>query len=150
MKIKATQDAWYRKKKIREGQIVDYKEPEVPCWGTLADGEVFVEEKKKAEENKKAGKDEDEEEIKEQEEQDGEDEDEDESEGEGDSENKEGDEEQDEPNKSDAQLEKELELIRDLAVENDVWVEIPDNCTAKEETELIKKELVAKGIKLNF
>lgn len=144
MKIKATQDAWYRKKKIREGQIVDYKESEVPCWGTLANGEVFVEEKKDEPINPNSNATElngegSEEEFEDKEQV-----------SEGDSENKEGDEEQDEPEESEAQLEKELELIRDLAVENDVWVEIPDNCTAKEETELIKKALVAKGIKLNF
>ena len=139
MKIKATQDAWYKKKKIREGQIVDYNEPEVPCWGTLADGDVFVEEK---------GVNEDDEPVEP-------DSDADESDGEGSDEDDElddGDEEDesDEQGEGDSQLEKDLELIRDLAVENDVWVEIPDNCTAKEEIELIKQGLSAKGIKLNF
>lgn len=141
MKIKATQDAWYKKKKIREGQIVDYNEPEVPCWGTLADGDVFVEEKddepvepdSDADESEGEGSDEDDEQ------------DEDESEDDGDVED-----ESDEQGEGDSQLEKDLELIRDLAVENDVWVEIPDNCTAKEEIELIKQGLSAKGIKLNF
>mgnify|MGYP004607087431 FL=1 len=140
MKIKATQDAWYKKKKIREGQIVDYNEPEVPCWGTLADGDVFVEEK---------GVNEDDEPVEP-------DSDADESEGEGSDEDDEQDEDEseddgDEENEPEEQgLEKDLELIRDLAVENDVWVEIPDNCTAKEEIELIKQGLSAKGIKLNF
>ena len=140
MKIKATQDAWYKKKKIREGQIVDYNEPEVPCWGTLADGDVFVEEKWVNEDDEPVEPDSDA----------------DESEGEGSDEDDEQDEDEseddgDEENEPEEQgLEKDLELIRDLAVENDVWVEIPDNCTAKEEIELIKQGLSAKGIKLNF
>ena len=154
MKIKATQDAWYKKKKIREGQIVDYNEPEVPCWGTLADGDVFVEEKGVNEVSSLdfpttppvVKDDEPVEPDSDADESDGEDSDEDDEQDEDESED-DGDEE----NEPDEQgLEKDLELIRDLAVENDVWVEIPDNCTAKEEIELIKQGLSAKGIKLNF
>lgn len=144
MKIKATQDAWYRKKKIREGQIVDYKEPEVPCWGTLANGEELPE-CKKEEENRNAN-------LKDEEELDEQDEDEVKEEPNEPDELDEQDEE--EPEKQEEmpniELDKKLELLRDLAVENDVWVEIPDECTVEKEVKLLQGALESKQIKLNF
>ena len=125
MKIKATMDAWYQKKKIREGQIVDYKGPDVPCWGTLADGAVFEAED---EDNENLNPDDD-------------DEQDDETEGEG---------EQEPDVDNDDSLNETLEVLRDLAVENDIWVELPDNCTAQEEIELLRKEFIAKNVKINF
>lgn len=134
MKIKATQDAWYRKKKIREGQIVDYKESEVPCWGTLANGEELPECKKEEEELDEQDEDEVKEEPNEPDEVDEQDE-------------KEPEEQEETPN---IELDKKLELLRDLAVENDVWVEIPDECTVEKEVKLLQGALESKQIKLNF
>lgn len=117
MKIKAIQDAWYQKKKVREGQIVNYKGNEVPVWGTLANGEVFEEEK----ENKDEGKDP--------------------------ATNPNGTAHENPDNTPDenADLNTKLEILRNLAVENDVWVDVK-NMTAKEEIARLKEELKKKNV----
>lgn len=39
MKIKVIETAWYKKAILREDQIIDYDGDKVPVWGTLADGD---------------------------------------------------------------------------------------------------------------
>lgn len=114
MKVKATQEAWYKKSKIQEGQIVEYEGVGIPCWATLASGEDTA--------------------------------------GEYDEEGKDDTEGDSKPDKTedDAQEIQNLEKLRDLAVENDIWADVPKDATVKEETNLLKKLFQQHNITLHI
>lgn len=43
MKIKVTEKAWYKKALVEEGSVIDFDGDTVPVWGTLTDGEQISE-----------------------------------------------------------------------------------------------------------
>lgn len=43
MKIKVTEKAWYKKALVEEGSVIDFDGDTVPVWGTLVDGEQISE-----------------------------------------------------------------------------------------------------------
>lgn len=100
MKIIVTEKAWYKKSLVEEGSVIDFDGDTVPVWGTLADGKNFseIQSEKQKEETQQN--------------------------------NVTQDETAQKINNPGCQPEeqavKELEALKDLAVENNVWVEIDE------------------------
>lgn len=124
MKIKVIEKAWYKKTLLEEGSVIDFYGDTVPVWGTLADGEQVSEcelnliaqsEKQKDETKQNEGNhDNSGTNLENQNE---------------DAQNGIVQELNDQDYQSDEQKNeaiKELETLKDLAVENDVWVDIDE------------------------
>lgn len=129
MKIKVEQKAFYKKSLVQEGQIIDYEGDTIPSWATLADGEEIKSVNKTPQpltepdevQNEAPGNPTELEKK---------------TEGEG-----EGTEED---------IKAELETIKDLAVENDIWLDIPENIPEAEQIKLFKDAFQEKGINLDL
>lgn len=121
MKIKVTEKAWYKKALVEEGSVIDFDGDTVPVWGTLADGEQISEcevnpitqsEGQKDESQQNEEKQDNSEKNKENQDED--------------VQNGNAQEINNQESQSNEQAVKELEALKDLAVENDVWVEIDE------------------------
>lgn len=121
MKIKVTEKAWYKKALVEEGSIIDFDDDTVPVWGTLADGEQISEcevnpitqaEGQKDETQQNEEKQDNSEKNKENQDED--------------VQNGNAQEINNQEYQSEEQAVKELETLKDLAVENDIWVEIDE------------------------
>lgn len=121
MKIKVIEKAWYKKALIEEGSVIDFDGDTVPVWGTLADGEQFSEcevsqiaqsEEQKDETQQNEEKQDNSEKNKENQNED--------------VQNGTAQEINNSEYQSEEQAVKELETLKDLAVENDIWVEIDE------------------------
>lgn len=131
MKIKVIEKAWYKKALVEEGIVIDFDGDTVPVWGTLADGEQISECKVKPITNKaqeqlsdiQSGEQKDEtqqdEEKQDNSEKNKENQDED-------VQNGNAQEINNQESQSNEQAVKELEALKDLAVENNVWLEIDE------------------------
>lgn len=121
MKIKVIEKAWYKKALVEEGSVIDFDGDTVPVWGTLADGEQISEcevnpitqsEGQKDETQQNEGNQDNSEKNKENQDED--------------VQNGSAQEINNQEYQSNEQAVKELEALKDLAVENDVWVEIDE------------------------
>lgn len=166
VKVKATREAWYNKQRIEVGKIVDFEGDELPVWGTLADGEgvrgkcneplgVPTNLESSANEvnvtfNATPAIVEGETVEKEQE---GERTEVVESEGlppiTAPDETEEVETEKTDA-ENDAEMLIKLEALRDIAVENNIWCDIPAELTPEEEYKLLYDELTQKGITVNI
>lgn len=121
MKIKVTEKAWYKKALVEEGSVIDFDGDTVPVWGTLADGEQISEcevnpitqsEGQKDESQQNEEKQDNSEKNKENQDED--------------VQNGNAQEINNQESQSNEQAVKELEALKDLAVENNVWLEIDE------------------------
>lgn len=121
MKIKVIEKAWYKKALVEEGSVIDFDGDTVPVWGTLADGEQISEcevnpitqsEGQKDETQQNEGNQDNSEKNKENQDED--------------VQNGSAQEINNQEYQSNEQAVEELEALKDLAVENDVWVEIDE------------------------
>lgn len=123
MKIKVTEKAWYKKTLVEEGSVIDFDGDTVPVWGTLADGEQVSECEVNPITNIQSGEQKDETQQNEKKQ--------DNSKKNKKNQNKDvqngtAHEINNQEYQSEEQAVKELEALKDLAVENDVWVEIDE------------------------
>lgn len=121
MKIKVIEKAWYKKALVEEGSVIEFDGDTVPVWGTLADGEQISEcevnpitqsERQKDETQQNEGKQDNSEKNKENQDED--------------VQNGNAQEINNQESQSNEQGVKELEALKDLAVENNVWLEIDE------------------------
>ncbi len=121
MKIKVIEKAWYKKALVEEGSVIEFDGDTVPVWGTLADGEQISEcevnpitqsERQKDETQQNEEKQDNSEKNKENQDED--------------VQNGNAQEINNQESQSNEQGVKELEALKDLAVENNVWLEIDE------------------------
>ena len=141
MKIKVTQKAWYKKSLLQEGTVIEYKGDEVPCWGTLASGEESGTKKGKADDNinvptppQTPDDNQDDEQTPDNDEQP--------------DENVYPNNDQCQPD-TEEQLQAELDKLIDIAVANEVWVDVAPETSVPEQISLFKEALKDKGIELH-
>ena len=139
MKIKVTQKAWYKKSLLQEGAVIEYKGDEVPCWGTLASGEESGTKKGKADDNinvptppQTPDDNQDDEQTP-------------------NDENEEKDETtpDDDRCKTVEQFQAELDKLIDIAVANEVWVDVAPETSIPEQISLFKEALKEKNIEVH-
>lgn len=123
MKIKVTEKAWYKKTLVEEGSVIDFDGDTVPVWGTLADGEQVSECEVNPITNIQSGEQKDETQQNEEKQDNSEKNKENQNE---DVQNRTAHEINNQDYQSEEQAVEELEALKDLAVENDVWVEIDE------------------------
>lgn len=138
MKIKVTQKAWYKKSLLQEGAVIEYKGDSVPCWGTLASGEESGTKKGKAGDNINVPSPQTP----------------DDNQG-GEQTPNDGNEEKDETTPDDnecktvEQFKAELDKIIDIAVANEVWVDVAPETSIPEQISLFKEALKEKNIEIH-
>ena len=142
MKIKATQKAWFRNSLIQEGDILNFKGDVLPCWATLASGEESAPKNENVPQepiiNENEGNENNNPEN-------------DNPEDDTDNANQEETDEVTEETSelTEEQLQAELDRIIDIAVANEVWVDVPTDTPIAEQINLFKEALTNKGIELH-
>lgn len=147
MKIKVEKKAWYGLCLLEEGELVDYEGDEVPVWGTLASGEEVAQDGKQPEEQNESTQQNESEGFKTPEGltitvQNSEDSSDDVPPPAPDEEQP---EEQNDNQPTPEEQNEFLEKLRDLAADNDVWVE-QYPIAPEEEIAFLTEELKKKGI----
>lgn len=121
MKIKVIEKAWYKKALVEEGIVIDFDGDTVPVWGTLADGEQISECEVNPITQAEGQKDETQQNEEKQDNSGKNKENQDE-----DVQNGNAQEINNQEYQSNEQAVEELEALKDLAVENNVWLEIDE------------------------
>ena len=140
MKIKVTKKAFYKNALLEEGIVINFpdKEP-MPSWGTLASGEESGTEKDKADDNINVPNSP---------------QTPDDNQGDEQTPNNENEEKNettpdDDQCKTVEQFQAELDKLIDIAVANEVWVDVAPETSIPEQISLFKEALNEKGIELH-
>lgn len=161
MKVKVIKKAWYKKARVQEGDVIDFKGKKLPSWATLADGEQIKEpetntppqtvediippqddaEKEKVLDEKckpcyADGKTPAAEDCANCTKKDAADE-------------KENENIVELSEDEKAALAAKLEQYKDIAADNDIWLDIPENTTIAEQIEMFAKALKEKNVELH-
>ena len=112
MKVIVTETAFYNKKLVEEGEIIEIKEKEVPSWAKK------IKEEKKPEPTKQPEP------------------------------SPEQTEPTSEPDVDNDTLKAELETLKDIAIENDLTIEVDENVSLKEAINNFKNKLKQHGIEI--
>lgn len=112
MKVIVTETAFYNKKLVEEGEIIEIKEKEVPSWAKK------IKEEKKSEPTKQPEP------------------------------SPEQTEPTSEPDVDNDTLKAELETLKDIAIENDLTIEVDENVSLKEAINNFKNKLKQHGIEI--